>query len=72
MRDCPFLAGCPLFERTLADQPVVASVYRRLYCQGTVDACARLLVRENLGETRVPVSLFPYETTRARALIRRG
>ena len=72
MPSCPFIASCPLFLRTLAGQPTVAGVYRKLYCEGAVTACARLLVRQNLGEAHVPPGLFPYETGRARALIRRG
>ncbi len=69
---CPFHEHCILFERTLAGQPTVAEVYRTLYCEERASACARLLVRQELGEARIPPSLFPHETHKARALIRRG
>ena len=72
MSPCPFQDDCLLFERTLAQQPAVSAVYRKLYCEEAVSACARLLVRRELGEAAVPPGLFPSETDKARALIRRG
>lgn len=72
MAACPRLAECSLFCRTLSGMPTLADLYRRLYCQGAWGCCARLRVRELLGEGRVPPSLFPFEKDRALALIRLG
>jgi len=72
MPTCPRLQTCALHACTLAGMPTLADLYRRLYCRGAWGCCARMWVQESLGEGHVPPSLFPFEKSRALALIRLG
>lgn len=66
---CEFISGCPFFQHKMAQMPATADIYRKTYCRGNPEACARLLVRRALGPENVPPDLMPNQTERAQALL---
>ena len=72
MTACPQLERCPFLHQAEDSMPSLAGVYRRVYCQGCYNSCARFKVHVCLGPQLVPNSLFPNQTWKADTLIRRG
>jgi hypothetical protein len=72
MPACPHHNECALLSRTLAQMPILAEIYRRLYCTDAWCLCARYTVLKHLGAQRIPPSLFPFEGDRAALLMRLG
>ena len=58
---CAFDGGCPLFEGHLSRLPGMADLFRRRYCDGNHDACARHLLAVEIGADAVPDALMPND-----------
>ncbi len=64
MSNCPLLAGCPFYNDKMDSKPALANMYKRNYCEGTYDNCARWKVANTLGREAVPADLFPNQIDR--------
>jgi hypothetical protein len=53
----------------MEEKPKLATMYKRHYCQGDNQECARHMVLRALGRGQVPVDLYPNMQDRARQLI---
>ena len=67
--DCDCLPGCPFFHDRMETKPVLAELYKKNYCRGDFNSCARHMIKEALGKEEVPSNLFPNEHDKARALL---
>ncbi len=56
---CKYATTCPVFTAALGPLPHVGLRYRRAYCRGGWDSCARFVVAEEMGRSGVPAELLP-------------
>lgn len=56
---CKYAATCPVFTTALGPLPHVGLRYRRAYCRGGWNECARYAVAASRGCASVPVELLP-------------
>ena len=66
---CICLPTCPFYNDKMANMPVTAERMRQHYCLTDNQDCARFIMRNALGDERVPRDLFPDQTERAHGLI---
>jgi hypothetical protein len=69
MADCECLAGCVFFNDKMKSMPSSATQFKNKYCKGDNAECARYMVLKALGREKVPPSLFPNQTEKAREII---
>ncbi|MCF7886154.1 MAG: hypothetical protein K9M80_06645 [Candidatus Marinimicrobia bacterium] len=69
MSECECLEGCPFFNDKMANMPGTAEMYKKKYCKGDFDNCARHMIFEKLGKPAVPGDLFPNNQDRAKRII---
>jgi hypothetical protein len=70
MAECKLLSKCPFFNDKLKDMPTVTDMMKRMYCLGHYEQCARHRVATALGRKKTPVDLFPYDTIKAKILLK--
>ncbi len=58
---CKYAATCPVFTTALGPLPHIGLRYRRTYCRGGWDECARALLADAVGRENVPPTLLPNE-----------
>ncbi|MCE1247924.1 MAG: hypothetical protein LWY06_14875 [Firmicutes bacterium] len=69
MAECEALAGCPFFNDKMAVKTILSGFFKKKYCLGSNNECARFMVRQALGKDNVPPDLFPNQTDEAELLI---
>lgn len=57
--DCAYLGGCPFYNDKLQMDQGIGSIFKKKYCTGNNELCARYRVLCRLGEGFVPSSLYP-------------
>lgn len=57
---CPYLDGCPLYEKHIAEDEFIAMADR--FCEGDYENCARYKLR--IANSPVPQRLWPDGTER--------
>ncbi len=72
MAKCTLTETCIFFNDQMPNMPSTAAVYKKMYCEQDFDKCARLLIVKTLGREHVPRDLFPNQTERAEAIIKKG
>ncbi len=69
MADCDCLAGCPFFNDKMGGAPALATLYKKQFCRGQFESCARHIVFKALGKPGVPGDLFPNQIEIARKIV---
>lgn len=70
MRVCEQIEECPFYNELMIEQPVMTGLYKVYYCLCEDHVkCARYMVRQALGDDRVPGNLYPNQKDKAQALI---
>ncbi|MGA9118804.1 MAG: hypothetical protein WB699_05520 [Bacteroidota bacterium] len=69
MAFCSCISGCPFFNDRMENKPALADMYKKSYCQGAWEKCARFMVLQALGKPCVPTDLFPNQLERATQLL---
>jgi len=69
---CEMLESCLFFNDKLGEMPTHARVFKRVYCAGDHQLCARYMVFTELGEAAVPEDLYPNNEFRARRMVKQG
>ena len=64
MTTCDYTKTCVFFNELMADMPSSVAAYKKRYCQGDFQRCARYMAREALGVDAVPLNLFPNQQER--------
>ena len=64
MSTCEYSKSCVFFNELMADMPSSVAAYKKRYCQGNFQGCARYIAREALGADAVPLNLFPHQQER--------
>lgn len=70
MPDCEKIQGCPFFNGRMETMPGSMENYKRMYCWGRFEDCARRRVALALGKEKVPSDLYPNDTSRAEKILR--
>jgi len=65
MADCECLNGCPFFNDKMKDNDGLGAMYKRKYCRGNKEDCARYRIFKKLGKPGVPADLYPNMNKRA-------
>ncbi|WDP88477.1 MAG: hypothetical protein HUN04_01455 [Desulfobacter sp.] len=69
MADCELLKGCPFFNDKMKDTEGLGAIYKKKYCLGDNQHCARYIVFKKLGRPSVPANLFPNQIDQAKEII---
>ena len=62
---CECINQCPFFNDRMANMPAMAEIYKKRYCEGDFQECARYMVFKALGKPAVPSDLFPNQKEKA-------
>lgn len=57
--NCARLTGCPFYNDRMPMERGVGSIFKKKYCLGNHDICARYKVICEVGENNVPANLYP-------------
>ena len=69
MTKCECVDGCPFFNDRMNNMPRLAEQYKKNYCLGNFENCARYKVFKNLDKDRVPSDLFPNQHEKAEKIL---
>lgn len=58
---CKYAATCPVFTTGLGPLPHIGLRYRRAYCRGGWEECARHSLADAVGKEGVPPTLLPNQ-----------
>lgn len=67
--DCVRLANCPFYNDKMPMEKGIGSVFKKKYCTGNQNLCARYHVISSIGEPYVPDSLYPNMIDIAKKII---
>ncbi|MDP2151210.1 MAG: hypothetical protein Q8K13_16370 [Parvibaculum sp.] len=69
MSACELGTECIFFNDRMAKMPSMAEMYKKRYCLGDFDSCARFAVFKAINRDAVPQDLYPNEVEKAVELI---
>jgi len=69
MSECSLIKGCMFFNDKMETKPSLASVYKKNYCKGSYEDCARYMVATTIGRGEVPLNMFPNMKEKAEEII---
>jgi hypothetical protein len=72
MAECECLSGCLFFNGKMPIDQGLMEMYKKRYCRGDKNECARYIVRSVLGKDKVPTDLYPNMFEKAKALVQKG
>ncbi len=72
MADCELLKGCLFFNDKMSIESGLGAMYKKNFCQSDNSKCARYMVAKAMGREKVPTSLYPNMTDRAKEIITQG
>ncbi|MBN2755314.1 MAG: hypothetical protein JXR81_10715 [Candidatus Goldbacteria bacterium] len=72
MADCECLEKCPFFNDKMVNLPATAEIYKKKFCRGDFEGCARYIIFKKLGKEKVPADLLPNQADRAQVIIAQG
>jgi len=67
--ECEFHNSCPFFNDRMDQMPSTAGVYKKIYCHGNNDNCARYMIAKSLGRNKIPPTVYPNNRDMARKMI---
>lgn len=69
MAVCENLAKCPFYQGKMTMDEGIGAMYKRKYCEGDKDSCARYMVATTVGKEYVTESLYPNMAEKAKKII---
>lgn len=69
MAECPSLKGCPFFNEKMPIESAMGTLYRKRFCLGDYETCARFRVSQAKGKEAVPVDLYPNQAAKAEEIL---
>jgi len=67
--ECEFKRDCLFFNDRMEHMPAESGVYKRLYCHGNSNNCARHMIGRELGFQNTPPGLYPNDRRDATGII---
>ena len=68
MATCEKLAKCPFYQGQMKMDSGIGSMYKKKYCEGDKNSCARYIVATKLGPQFVTNNLYPNMMDAAKRL----
>lgn len=68
---CKFKNSCNFHLDKIADMPATSSVFKKMYCEGIADNCARFMVIKRLGKDDISGSMMPNNRKQAIEILAR-
>lgn len=56
---CKMLEGCSFYNDTITSKHGIGMIFKKKYCNGNFELCARYKVAKELGGEYVPLNLYP-------------
>lgn len=72
MNECERMDRCRYFIEHLKDLEAIQEMWKRKFCQGDKNQCARYMVLKALGPDQVPDYLVPTQVDIAKEIIGEG
>ena len=72
MSNCDISVGCPFYNDKQANMPADADKLKHDYCKTNNLHCARYMVYQAIGESKIPGDLLPNEKDKAYLIIAEG
>ena len=69
MAVCENLAKCPFYQGKMTMDDGIGAMYKRKYCEGDKNSCARYMVATTVGKEYVTESLYPNMAEKAKKII---
>ena len=69
MAVCENLAKCPFYQGKMTMHDGIGAMYKRKYCEGDKNSCARYMVATTVGKEYVTESLYPNMAEKAKKII---
>ena len=69
MAVCENLAKCPFYQGKMTMDDGIGAMYKRKYCEGDKNSCARYMVATTVGKEYVTESLYPNMADKAKKII---
>lgn len=57
--NCIKLNGCPFYNDKIQVEHGIGLIFKKKYCKGNFELCARYKVMQEAGEEYVPANLYP-------------
>lgn len=58
---CEFKDKCKFFLGQMDNMPATTNVFKKMYCDGLCDNCARHMVGRRMGNENIPAGLLPNQ-----------
>jgi len=66
---CPNNLFCLFYKGKMQEKPKLTELYKKKYCLGNYNECARWIVFKNLGKESVPSALYPNQKDKAEKIV---
>lgn len=67
--DCEMLQYCPFYHDKMPMDHGIGSIYKKKYCRGSQEICARYQVLQAVGPSYVSSALYPNMLDMAKKII---
>jgi hypothetical protein len=57
--NCAKLSACPFYNDKMPMESGLGAIFKKKYCMGNNETCARYIVLQELGPEHVPDTLYP-------------
>ncbi|HIJ78551.1 MAG: hypothetical protein OEY01_05435 [Desulfobulbaceae bacterium] len=72
MNECERMDRCRYFLEHLKELEAVQEMWKRKFCKGDKNQCARYMVLKELGVDQVPDYLVPTQVDKAKEILKAG
>lgn len=72
MGACEKLAKCPFYQGTMSMDSGLGSMYKKKYCEGDKNSCARYMISTQLGPEFVTNKIYPNMVDLAKSMIEKN
>lgn len=72
MAVCENLQKCPFYQGKMSMDSGIGSMYKRKYCEGDKNLCARYMVAKQAGKEYVTETLYPNMIEKANQIIEKN
>ncbi len=67
--DCEYLRVCPFYNDRMPMDHGIGAIFKKKYCLGNQDICARYRIASELGKPFIPDALYPNMLEMAQRIV---
>lgn len=68
---CENLSNCQFYQSKIDAESGMGKLYKKRYCLGDKNKCARYITASKIGRENVPANLYPNMHDRAKEIIKK-